>query len=93
MRHVDALAYLPRTHIVQVPKRTTVYCPPAIPDRLYVVLAGHVRIYRVSERGIQTLLRIVGPEEFFGVARSLDGDRHLARAPGRSRPSNLWRGA
>jgi len=45
---------------------------------LYLVLSGRVKIYCTSESGAQTLLRVVGPEEFFGEA-SLVPSEHAVR--------------
>jgi CRP-like cAMP-binding protein len=35
---------------------------------LYLVLSGRVKIYCTADSGAETLLRVVGPEEFFGEA-------------------------
>ena len=64
----DALTYLPRTRILEFPKRCPIYDAARPPENLYLVLTGRVKIYSTAENGMQTLLRIVTPEGFFGEA-------------------------
>jgi CRP-like cAMP-binding protein len=64
-RH-DALNYLPSTRIVEYPKRCAIYEPSRETSRLYLVLSGRVKVFCTSDTGAQTLLRVVGAEEFFG---------------------------
>jgi CRP-like cAMP-binding protein len=62
----DALNYLPSTRILEFSRRIVIYEPTRSTSRLFLVLAGRVKVYSTAENGAQTLLRIVGPEEFFG---------------------------
>jgi CRP-like cAMP-binding protein len=64
----DALNYLPSTRIVEYPRRCAIYEPTRKSSRLYLTLSGRVKVFCTSESGEQTLLRVVGPEEFFGEA-------------------------
>jgi CRP-like cAMP-binding protein len=66
LKHVDALTYLPATRITEAAKGTPVYSATYPPNRLYLVVAGRVRIDRLAEAGVRTLVRIVGPEQLFG---------------------------
>ncbi len=62
----DALNYLPSTRILEYPRRCAIYEPTRAPSRLYLVLSGRVKIFCTADSGAQTLLRVVGAEEFFG---------------------------
>jgi CRP-like cAMP-binding protein len=64
----DALNYLPSTRIQEFPRRCAIYEPTRASARLYLVLAGRVRIFCTADSGAQTLLRVAGTEEFFGEA-------------------------
>src|SRR3954454_4418840 len=64
----DALNYLPSTRILEFPRRCAIYEPTRATARLYLVLSGRVKIYCTADTGAQTLLRVVGAEEFFGEA-------------------------
>jgi CRP-like cAMP-binding protein len=66
-RH-DALNYLPSTRILEFPRRCAIYEPTRTTARVYLVLSGRVKIFCTADTGAQTLLRVVGPEEFFGEA-------------------------
>src|ERR1051325_11655369 len=66
MRKHDALNYLPSTRILEFPRRSVIYEPPRSTSRLYLVLAGRVKILCDANSGAQILLRIAGAEEFFG---------------------------
>lgn len=49
-------------------------------DALYVVKAGHVKIYRVAEDGREKSLVLLGPGEFFGELALLDSEPRSAVA-------------
>src|SRR4051794_18683093 len=70
----DALNYLPSTRILEFPRRTAIYEPTRATTRLYLVLAGRVKLFCTAETGAQTLLRIVGAEEFFGEGALVSSD-------------------
>ena len=54
----DALNYLPSTRIFEFPRRCAIYEPTRASSRLYLVLAGRVKLFATSDTGAQTLLRI-----------------------------------
>jgi CRP/FNR family transcriptional regulator, cyclic AMP receptor protein len=64
----DALNYLPSTRVLEFPKRCAIYEPTRPASRLYLVLAGRVKLFCTGESGAQTLMRIAGPEDFLGAA-------------------------
>jgi CRP/FNR family transcriptional regulator, cyclic AMP receptor protein len=66
MGRLDALNYLPSTRIVEFPRRCAIYEPARPASRLYLLLAGRVKVFCTSDSGAQTLLHIAGAEEFFG---------------------------
>jgi CRP/FNR family cyclic AMP-dependent transcriptional regulator len=69
----DALNHLPSTRVLEYPRRCAIYEPTRAASRLYLVLAGRVRISCTANSGAQTLLRIAGPEEFFGESSLIPG--------------------
>jgi CRP-like cAMP-binding protein len=77
MHRHDALNYLPSTRILEFPRRCAIYEPTRATSRLYLVLAGRVKIFCTSESGAQTLLRVVGAEEFFGEAALIPSDQRV----------------
>lgn len=66
MHHHDALALLPRTPVLCFPKRCAIYGHSGSPSRLYLVLAGSVKLNCTASDGTQSMIRIVPPEGFFG---------------------------
>jgi len=66
MGRLDALNYLPSTRIMEYPRRCAIYEPARPANRLYLLLAGRVKVFRTAESGAQTLLRVAGAEEFLG---------------------------
>src|SRR4051794_38964351 len=77
MSQHDALNYLPSTRILEFPRRTAIYEPTRAASRLYLVLSGRVKIFCTADSGAQTLLRVVGAEEFFGESAILPGGQDL----------------
>jgi CRP-like cAMP-binding protein len=73
----DALNYLPSTRILVFAKRTAIYEPTRTNARLYLALSGRVKTFCTSETGAQTLLRVVGPEEFFGESALIPSDHNV----------------
>jgi CRP-like cAMP-binding protein len=73
----DALNYLPSTRVLEFPKRSAIYEPTRPAARLYLALAGRVKIYCTADSGAQTLLRVAGPEEFFGEASLIPADSRM----------------
>ena len=66
MGRLDALNYLHSTRIVEYPRRCAIYEPARPATRLYLLLAGRVKVFCTAESGAQTLLRVAGAEEFLG---------------------------
>jgi CRP/FNR family transcriptional regulator, cyclic AMP receptor protein len=66
MGRLDALNYLPSTRIVEFPRRCAIYEPARPASRLYLLLAGRVKVFCTADSGAQTLLRVASAEEFFG---------------------------
>jgi CRP/FNR family transcriptional regulator len=66
MGKLDALHYLPSTRVQEYPRRCAIYEPARPATRLYLLLAGRVKVLSTAESGAQTLLRVAGPEEFLG---------------------------
>ena len=62
----DALTYLPRSRVIEFPKRYVIYDAARPSEHLYLVLRGRVKVFSTADNGAQTLLRIVTPERFFG---------------------------
>jgi len=77
MSQHDALNYLPSTRILEYPRRTAIYEPTRAASRLYLVLSGRVKIFCTADSGAQTLLRVVGAEEFFGESAILPCGQEL----------------
>jgi CRP-like cAMP-binding protein len=73
----DALNYLASTRILEFPRRCAIYEPTRATSRLYLVLAGRVKLFSTADSGAQTLLRIVGAEEFFGEAALVPTDNSV----------------
>ncbi|HLH17666.1 MAG TPA: Crp/Fnr family transcriptional regulator [Bryobacteraceae bacterium] len=80
MGRLDALNYLPSTRIVEYPRRCAIYEPARPASRLYLLLAGRVKVFCTADNGSQTLLRVAGPEEFLG-------ESSLVPSPGALRES------
>jgi CRP/FNR family cyclic AMP-dependent transcriptional regulator len=62
----DALTFLPRTRVLDFPKRSTIYDHSRPAGHLFLLLSGHVKVLCTADDGTQTLVRIVPPEGFFG---------------------------
>jgi CRP/FNR family transcriptional regulator, cyclic AMP receptor protein len=77
MSHHDALNYLPSTRILEIPKRCAIYEPTREASRLYLVLSGRVKIFNTADSGAQILLRVAGPEDFFGECALVPCERPL----------------
>jgi CRP/FNR family transcriptional regulator, cyclic AMP receptor protein len=62
----DPLAYLPRSTTQEFHKGRSVYCQGQTPASLYLVVAGTVKLSRISERGRQVLMDIYRTDDLFG---------------------------
>ena len=67
-----------------------VFAPDPVPESVYLLEQGLVRIYRLSKEGAEATLGFVGDGEVFGELSALD---HLARESyaEAARPSVVWR--
>jgi CRP/FNR family transcriptional regulator len=77
MGRLDALNYLPSTRIMEYPRRCAIYEPARPATRLYLLLAGRVKVFCTAETGAQTLLRVAGAEEFLGESSLIPQDGGL----------------
>ena len=77
MGRLDALNYLPSTRIVEFPRRCAIYEPARPASRFYLLLAGRVKVFCTADSGAQTLLHIVGAEEFFGESSLIPSEGGL----------------
>jgi CRP/FNR family transcriptional regulator len=77
MGRLDALNYLPSTRILEYPRRCAIYEPARPATRLYLLLAGRVKVFCTAEDGAQTLLRVAGAEEFLGESSLIPQDGAL----------------
>jgi CRP/FNR family transcriptional regulator len=74
MGKLDALNYLPSTRVVEFPRRCAIYEPARPASRLYLLLAGRVKVFCTADSGAQTLLHITGAEQFFGESSLIPTD-------------------
>lgn len=74
MSRLDALNYLPSTRIVEYPRRCAIYEPARPASRLYLLLAGRVKVFCTADTGAQTLLRVAEAEEFLGESSLIPHD-------------------
>ena len=83
MSNHDALNFLPRTRILDYPKGCIIYDHSRPPEYLYLSLMGRVKVYSTAENGVQSVLRVVPTEGFFGESVLLprgEGMRESAAA-------------
>jgi CRP/FNR family cyclic AMP-dependent transcriptional regulator len=85
----DALNYLPSTRILEYPRRCAIYEPSRAASRLYLVLSGRVKVYCTADSGAQTLLRVVGAEEFFGESSLIPSDQPVRESATAIEPTQL----
>ena len=62
----DPLAYLPCSEIVSYKRGTLIYTQDQPAAHFYLVIAGRVKVSRVSNDGTTMLVDIYRPDEFFG---------------------------
>ena len=66
--------------IVTRRKGESIVTPTQPAEALYIVLAGRVKVYKLSARGDERILHLIGPSETFGEAAVLAGGRYPAFA-------------
>lgn len=67
----DPLAHLPVSSIGEYRRGETIYGPGSVPNALFVVLAGKVKICREAADGQQVVLDVYQTDEFFGESSLL----------------------
>jgi len=63
-----------------LPAGAQVFAPSQQADRFYVILAGKVKIYKISPKGDEQILHLYGPGKTFGEAAMWAGMRYPAHA-------------
>ncbi len=63
-----------------LPAGSQVFFPHQQADRFYVILAGNVKVYKISPTGNQQILHLFGPGETFGEAAMWAGICYPAHA-------------
>jgi CRP/FNR family transcriptional regulator len=94
MEKQDPLTYLSSTRLTEYPRGSTIYDATVGAPNLYVVLSGRVRIALTSAAGVNTLLRVAGPDELFGQASLVPYDQGVREHASALDPSQLmcWSG-
>jgi len=69
-----------RLHRVSFERQHVLYFENTLADRLWVVQAGQVRLYKSSPNGSLTTLDVLGPGEAFGAISALETDVYPASA-------------
>jgi len=72
--------FLALCDIRKLPAGKQVFFPGQEADRFFVVLEGHVKIFKVNTRGDEQILHLYGPGESFGEAAMWAGGRFPAAA-------------
>jgi CRP/FNR family transcriptional regulator len=85
----DALNFLPSSRVIDFPRKCCIYEPTRAASRLYLVIAGRVKVYCTSETGAQTLLRVAGPEEFFGEAALIPAEHAIRESAVSMEPAQV----
>jgi hypothetical protein len=62
----DPLSYLPRSLIVDIRKGQVIDSQTIPSTKIYLVVAGTVKVCRIAKEGRKILVDIYGPDEFFG---------------------------
>ena len=73
----DLLRACPTKHL---PAGSQIFFPHQQADRFYVILAGKVKVYKISPTGNQQILHLYGPGETFGEAAMWAGICYPAHA-------------
>lgn len=73
----DLLRACPRKDL---PAGSQIFFPHQQADRFYVILAGKVKVYKMSAKGGQQILHLYGPGETFGEAAMWAGIRYPAHS-------------
>lgn len=63
-----------------LPAGSQIFFPHQQADSFYIILAGKVKVYKISPKGGQQILHLYGPGETFGEAAMWAGIRYPAHA-------------
>jgi len=80
----------PRLREKAFERQHVLYFEGSAADRLWVVRAGQVRLYKSSSNGLLTTLDVLGPGEAFGVVSALESDVYPAGAEAVTSGSAWW---
>jgi len=69
----DPLTYLPRKAVEQLRKGAVIYCPQQPSERLYLAVAGRVKVSATAEDGREAISRLVSSEGLFGESALVGG--------------------
>ena len=76
----DLAELLRRCPTRSLPAGSQVFSPSQLADGFYVILAGRVKIYKLSTRGDEQILHLYGAGKTFGEAAMWSGGRYPAFA-------------
>jgi len=76
----DALMYLPSKGLVECRRGQTIYDEQNPSVGLYLVIRGRVKVTIGSDDGSQTVIGVIGPDEFFGECALLGQSDRPERA-------------
>ncbi len=71
----DPLAYLPHASISEYRKGETIYDQTRPASSIYLVIEGKVKVCRVSDNGVSTLVDIYQPDDLFGESAFVSSSR------------------
>jgi CRP-like cAMP-binding protein len=81
----DPLAYLPRSTILTYKKDQMIYSPDKSAAKVYLIIGGKVKVYRIAENGREVLADVYRPDEFFGNSALIgsydSGEKAIAAEP------------
>jgi CRP/FNR family transcriptional regulator len=76
----DPLSYLPFSTIMEYQRNSTIYTYDQPSMHLYLVMAGRVKVSRLSDNGHQTVVEIYRTDDFFGESALLTLSKHQEQA-------------
>ena len=64
----DILAHIPCSRVLQYKAGDTIYREAVTPGNIYLVIAGMVKVSRISQASQEIVVDLYGPDEFFGLS-------------------------
>ena len=64
------------TKVFTYKKRTLIFHPNDSPSTVFYIKSGYVRVYRISEDGVELTLTILKPKDFFPLSYALNNTSH-----------------